>query len=63
MEQHLVTYRCIDYLVVVDNGLSWRDCPFYRVSSDAGVVASGMGDYQSALAAIKKLNNQPLNRE
>jgi hypothetical protein len=54
MNYHKLYYRGVMYDVEVNVGMSWRDCPFYKVKLNGEVIAGGIGDLESAAAAIKK---------
>ena len=41
-----------EYHAYVNVGLSFRDCPFYRVVLDGKQIASGMGRMDAAVKAI-----------
>lgn len=54
MNYHKLEYRGVMYDVEVNVGMSWRDCPFFKVRLNGEVIASGIGDLEAAKAAIKK---------
>ena len=54
MNYHKLEYRGVMYDVEVNVGMSWRDCPFYKVKLNGEVIASGIGGLEAAKEAIKK---------
>ena len=54
MNYHRLEYRGVMYDVEVNVGMSWRDCPFFKVKLNGEKIAGGIGDLGAAKAAIKK---------
>lgn len=54
MNYHKLEYRGVMYDVEVNVGMSWRDCPFYRVKLNGEEIAGGIGGLEAAKEAIKK---------
>lgn len=55
MNYHKLEYRGDMYDVEVNVGMSWRDCPFYKVKLNGEEIAGGIGGLEAAKEAIKKV--------
>jgi len=47
MNYHYINHNGKEYTVKVDNGMSWRDCPFFKI---LGFTDFLIGDIESAKA-------------